>query len=177
MAEEKIVHQRLAAEKPRQMDNIQPRENIDAKTGEVMDGFIAFVPTKRVSPYGKRWIAMQQDALLEVAKMNKQLGKHGLTVFAALAAYLDYENGIVVHQTALAKQLGIPQPRVADGIKRLLDTNVIKRGERVGRTSSYTLNPQLAWKGSHANLRKELTSVNEGQWTLIQGGKSDEEVD
>ena len=44
-------------------------QQIDQQTGEVVEGFVAYVP-KRKNGFQKGWMAMAQDAMMMLAQSN-----------------------------------------------------------------------------------------------------------
>ena len=77
-------------------------QQIDHETGEVLEGFVAYVVPKRKNGFQKGWFAMSQDAL----SMLKQV-KHldDTRVLFSLLEVLDYENLIQVNQAEIARDL------------------------------------------------------------------------
>jgi hypothetical protein len=127
--------------------------SVDLKTGELLDGVNVWVGRKIVSPYGRQWMQVNQDALAEIAA-DKDLGLEAWRVFAYLNARLDFENLIVVQQTEIAAALGMARQSVYRAMKLLAGKQIILRGPKIGNVSSYRLNPYYGWKGKVQNLTK-----------------------
>lgn len=122
--------------------------------GEFHPGMIpVFVGRKINSPYGVRWMQINQDFLKELAT-RKDVGGEVLRVFLYLNARLEFENLIQVPQIEIAQELRMHKQAVNRAIKRLENLGIIIRGPKVGRSSSWRLNPQAGWKGRIVNLRK-----------------------
>ena len=70
-------------------------QQIDHQTGEVVEGFVAYVVPKRKNGFQKGWMAMAQDAMMMLAQSN--LTGNDMKVMWAMLARLDYENLIQVN--------------------------------------------------------------------------------
>ena len=64
-------------------------QQIDHQTGEVVEGFVAYVVPKRKNGFQKGWMAMAQEAMM-LAQSN--LTGNDMKVMWAMLARLDYEN-------------------------------------------------------------------------------------
>ena len=123
---------------------------IDAHTGEIQEGFVAYISPRRKNGFTEGWIAMSQNnALLTIAKAD--IGDQARRVLFMLLAKMEYENFIVVSQTEMAKELNMSQPNFARGVSVLEKEGIILRGPKVGRQGSLKLNPQYGWKGTSKN--------------------------
>ena len=91
---------------------------------------------------------------LEEFASRKDVTGEVLRVFLYLNARLDFENIIQVPQTEIAERLGLQPQNVHRSIKRLEELGIIIRGPKVGRSSSWRLNPQAGWKGKVVDLRE-----------------------
>ena len=109
-------------------------QQIDHQTGEVVEGFVAYVVPKRKNGFQKGWMAMAQEAL----------------------ARLDYENLIQVNQAEVSEQVGMNRHNVNRSIKKLIELGVILEGVKIGISRSYRLNPNFGWKGSAKGHREAL---------------------
>ncbi|ENN89888.1 replication/maintenance protein RepL [Bartonella schoenbuchensis] len=127
---------------------------IDSKTGEIIDGFVAYVAPKRQNGFGKDWIAMSQHPMAILAASD--LTGYDHKVFLKLASRLDFENLLVVNQTELAKEIGLDRQHFNRSVKKLIAINVLLEGPRIGINRSYRLNPNFGWKGSAKNHQKAL---------------------
>ena len=71
-------------------------QQIDHQTGEVVEGFVAYVVPKRKNGFQKGWMAMAQESMMMLAQSN--LTGNDMKVMWAMLARLDYENLIQVNQ-------------------------------------------------------------------------------
>ena len=124
-------------------------------TGEVMEGAVLgmFFP-KRQNGFREGWIAMAQDALMAVAKMD--LGDEARRLLFAILAKLDYENYILLNQAEIGADIGMQRANVSRALGKLEAEVVLLRGPKAGRSSTFRLNPAFGWKGSAENHRKAL---------------------
>lgn len=105
------------------------------------------------SPYGYSWMQINQQFLKEFAS-RRDLGNEVLRVFLYLNARLDFENVIQVPQVEIATDLGMQRQNVNRAIKVLEREGILLRGPKVGKSSSWRLNPQAGWKGKVVHLRE-----------------------
>ena len=123
---------------------------IDLHTGEIQEGFVAYISPKRKNGFQKGWIAMsQENALLSLAKAD--LGDQARRVLFMMLAKVEFENFIVVSQSSMAEELGMTLPNFSRALSRLVKEGVILRGPKVGQQASLKLNPNYGWKGTAKN--------------------------
>ena len=129
--------------------------SVDAETGEVLEGAVLgmFFP-KRQNGFGKGWVAMSQNAMVELAKAD--LGQQEWRVLAIILGKLDFENFLLLSQADIGKELGMQAPHVSAAVKHLESLGVLIRGPKAGRSSTFRLNPSFGWKGSATNHQKAL---------------------
>ena len=130
-------------------------QQIDSETGEIIDGFVAYVVPKRKNGFGQGWLAMAQNGAEILAQSN--LSGNDFKVLMKLLSVLDYENLIHVSQVEIARELNMHRQHVQRSIKRLLDLGIVLEGVKIGISRSYRLNPNFGWKGSAKGHREALT--------------------
>ena len=130
-------------------------QQIDSETGEIIDGFVAYVVPKRKNGFGQGWLAMAQNGAEILAQSN--LSGNDFKVLMKLLSVLDYENLIQVSQAEIARELNMHRQHVQRSIKRLLDLGILPEGVKIGISRSYRLNPNFGWKGSAKGHREALT--------------------
>ena len=91
-------------------------QQIDHQTGEVVEGFVAYVVPKRKNGFQKGWMAMAQEAMMMLAQSN--LTGNDMKVMWAMLARLDYENLIQVNQAEVSEQVGMNRHNVNRSICR-----------------------------------------------------------
>jgi predicted transcriptional regulator len=156
----------------RGVETSDPSKTYDVKTGEVQEGTLLWVPKKARSQFGQDWFQMAQDTLKLINKNRKTLGMEGMAVFNALLSRLDFENFIQVSQTDLAAELEMKPSNVSRAVKKLIDHGFLKTGPKVGKSYTFQLHPELAWKGKtqkHFGAREMARKAN---WRIIEGGGS-----
>ena len=94
------------------------------------------------------------QSFLEEFSARRDVGGETLRVFLYLNARLDFENIIQIQQTEIADRLGMHKQSVHRSIRKLEDLGIILRGPKVGRSSSWRLNPNAGWKGKVTHLRQ-----------------------
>ena len=129
-------------------------QQIDSETGEIIDGFVAYVVPKRKNGFGQGWLAMAQNGAEILAQSN--LSGNDFKVLMKLLSVLDYENLIQVSQAEIARELNMHRQHVQRSIKRLLDLGILLEGVKIGISRSYRLNPNFGWKGSAKGHREAL---------------------
>lgn len=155
-------------------DQMQKRlMQVDAFTGEIEDGFVAYVAPKRKNGFVNGWVAMsQQKALIELAKAD--LGDEARRVLFVLLGHVEYENFIVVPQAKMAEEIGMAKSHFSRALTRLVGEGVIERGPKVGRMVSLRLNPSYGWKGTAKNHVVALDEARKRRnLRVVEGGKSD----
>ena len=127
---------------------------IDAKTGEVVDGFVVVVKPKIRNGFTEGWYAMA----LGIGKIfaHSELEGSDFKVFFLLLTHLDYENRLLINQSSIAREIGMQRQNVQRSIKKLLELGALLEGPKVGQNRSYQLNPEFGWKGSAENHKKAL---------------------
>lgn len=130
-------------------------QQIDSETGEIIDGFVAYVVPKRKNGFGQGWLAMAQNGAEILAQSN--LSGNDFKVLMKLLSVLDYENLIQVSQAEIARELNMHRQHVQRSIKRLLDLGIVLEGVKIGISRSYRLNPNFGWKGSAKGHIEALT--------------------
>ena len=105
-------------------------QQIDHQTGEVVEGFVAYVVPKRKNGFQKGWMAMAQEAMMMLV--------------------------IQVNQAEVSEQVGMNRHNVNRSIKKLIELGVILEGVKIGISRSYRLNPNFGWKGSAKGHREAL---------------------
>ncbi len=139
---------------------------VDAHTGEVQDGYVAYISPKRKNGFQKGWIAMsQENALLMMAKSN--IGHQASRVLFMLLAKVEFENYIVVSQAEMAAEIGMLQSNFAKAVTRLVNEGIIQRGPKVGRQGSLRLNPHYGWKGTAKNHIIALDGARKKKATVL----------
>lgn len=149
----------------------RPDRTFDIETGEVQDGALVWIPKRNVSQFGRGWFQMAQDTLKRLNAERKALGLEGLVVFNALMARLDFENYIQVSQADIAAEVDMKPSNVSKAVSKLLELGFIRRGPKVGRSYTYQLHPELAWKGKSKNHFQAREAARAAGWAIIEGGR------
>ena len=98
-------------------------QQIDHQTGEVVEGFVAYVVPKRKTDFKERMDGNGSEAMMMLAQSN--LTGNDMKVMWAMLARLDYENLIQVNQAEVSEQVGMNRHNVNRSIKKLIELGVI----------------------------------------------------
>ena len=139
-------------------------EQIDRKTGEVMQGCMVYIPYR--PKLTERWFMAFQDAFEEIAK-DPELTLEPKNVLFYLYSKLDFENFIQQTQKEIAEALGMKKENVSRAMKLLTSKQIVLEGPKVGKSKCYRLNPNYGWKGKV----KTLQEARREQLKVIPGGK------
>lgn len=156
---------------------VSPSETYDPHTGEVQQGALVWIPRREGSQFGDRWFQMAQETLKTINSHRKELGFEGVVVFNALMARLDFENFIQVSQSEIGIELDMKPSNVSRAVRKLCDLGFIRRGPKVGRSSTFQLHPELAWKGKAKKHHTAKEQARQQGWSIIEGGAADEDPD
>jgi biotin operon repressor len=137
---------------------------VDAITGEVLEGFVVSVLPKRRNGFLNGWVAMSNEAHLIFAARRKDFGEDGFGVMFFLLTKLDYENNLLINQAEVARSLGMYRQNVQRVVKRLISIGVLLEGPKAGQSRTYRLNPNFGWKGSAENHVKALDDYRKGSF-------------
>jgi Firmicute plasmid replication protein (RepL) len=138
-------------------------EQVDQKTGEVLQGCMVWIPQR--PKLTERWFMAFQDTFIEIAK-DPELTLEPKNVLFYLFGKLDFENFIQQTQTEIAEGLGMQKQNVSRAIKLLTQKQIILEGPKVGKSKCYRLNPNYGWKGKVKTLQEHRKE----QFKVIQGG-------
>ena len=127
-------------------------EVIDRDTGEVLvpGMFVYIAGRKKV----KEGFFMGFLGAFELLAKDEELRGQPLAVLLYLFARLDWENHIAVSQSDIATALNMGRNRVSESMAKLVKKGILDSGPKLGRSSSYRLNPHYGWRGSVVNLEK-----------------------
>lgn len=117
------------------------------------DGFAAVIMRRTPNGFTEGWIAMAQNPLEELAKQN--LGEIARVLFKMLAS-AQVENYILLSQAEMADQIGMKRPSFARALKKLLEIGIVEAGPKTGKSRSFKINPDFAWKGKGKRHIEEL---------------------
>lgn len=77
-------------------------------------------------------------------------------VLVCLICKLDYENFVFISQPEIAEHLSMPLSSISRAISTLCKKQILERGDRIGNTPSFRLNPSLGWRGDNTSLKFAL---------------------
>ena len=166
------AHMRLEASMDKREVGQDAKENIyDTSTGEVYDKAVlaVFFP-KRRNGFREEWFAMAQSPMMLLAKAD--IGDQARRVLFAVFSKVDFENFILINQNEIAQELNMDRTNVSKAISKIVELGVIIKGPKVGRSTTYRLNPEFGWKGSASNHKEALMEQMKGRGlSVVEGGK------
>jgi hypothetical protein len=152
-------------------------EHRDAETGEVLGGFLAYMPVRVRNGFTEGWSAMARGVGTLFAQNRSFLGQEGLALIFLLIDKLDFENHLVINKIAIGLELGMARQNVQRSVRRLIELGAIIEGPKNGHSRTYRLNPNFAWRGSGENHLKALAEYREQRMKeanisgVLEGGK------
>jgi hypothetical protein len=143
----------------------------DSETGEIVS--TPYVKAKRgPHPYKEGMVQMSQNAAVSLA--NERLGEEAYRVFFYLYGVLDYHNLLLIDLQEVGDRLGMKRTNVSRAVSKLVDRHILLRGPKVGRSFTYRINPNYAYKGSVVALKKDLA---QRRFEVIEGGAGPSRVE
>ncbi len=121
-------------------------------TGEALDYSLVAIQRKIPNGFVGGCLAMAQGALDSQAESD--LRGDDLRVLLALLGRLDFENLIQIEQSAIADRLKMQRQHVSRSIKRLVATECLLEGPKIGRSRTYRLNPAMDGKEAAIIIRE-----------------------
>jgi len=141
-------------------------ELVNQSTGEYFDAYPQQEKkpkaAKSKSPFTNEGLCFMSQAALRTIGKDKRIRKHATTlcVFLELLGRLDFQNELLISQTAIAKELDLTRSQVSRAVKTLCEGSYLLIGDKKqGTCKSYRLNPQIAWKGEAKTHRKALQEM------------------
>ena len=128
-------------------------QQIDHQTGEVVEGFVAYVVPKRKKDFRK------DGSMAKMMLAQSNLTGNDMKVMWAMLARLDYENLIQVNQAEVSEQVGMNRHNVNRSIKKLIELGVILEGVKIGISRSYRLNLTSGGKAQPKAIGRLCTST------------------
>lgn len=133
-------------------------DGIETEQGTLKADKYVFVAIPRTQCKLQGWFMGFQGAF-EALGLDKEITIQPMRVLMFLLSRMDFENFIAVEQKEISKMLGMHKTDVSLAMKKLVDKGILEKGPKLGRTSSYRMNLNYAWKGKAKNreaARKEL---------------------
>jgi len=134
----------------------QPIIQINALTGERIEGTLVNIPAKKTNGF-KMWIAMNQASFDLFC--NSDLSGSERRVLWALACFAIKDNKILVTQKYIAEQLGMDPNNVTRCISKLVKLGLVVKEKKVGHNQYLSLSIEHFWRGDslkHKNLMADL---------------------
>ena len=126
--------------------------SVDKKTGEILEGVIIYCPVKN-NPYSKGWTMNSQEAS-RIFAADKDLKGQTHRVLWYLLSVLDFENWVYIDYKDAVKVLDMKRQNISRAISILESKEIVIRGDKIGCTYKFRLNPDFIWKGKVKNLEE-----------------------
>jgi DNA-binding transcriptional ArsR family regulator len=115
-----------------------------------------------------------------ITRYSKDLGKESWLVFWMLCGYVSLQgNRVVLNQAELGRQMGLTRQNVHIAIKQLLEVGLILEGPKEKRSRTYSLNPEVVFRGSAKDHAREIDKYRKkrtkARMKLVEGGKGTHE--
>ena len=144
----------------------------DTETGQVYD--LVAVPRSESKHWNRGGFFMGMLAAFDDIA-NQQWPDGDYRVFIKLMGRLDFENYLHLDVSELAREMGRSRETVSRAIARLIDRGILHRGPRVGRSFTYRLDPNTAWRGKPDSRDRIERQIAKRNWTIHPGGRQPEE--
>jgi hypothetical protein len=115
---------------------------------------------------------------LILARYWKDLSKESWLVFWVLCAELSLgKNEVVVNQAQMGRRMGFSRQHVHTALKQLLEVGLILEGPKEKRSRTYSLNPDVVFRGSAKDHAKEIAKYRKkktkARMKVLEGGKAE----
>lgn len=127
--------------------------NVDADTGEIVDGGVLVHRQAKIKHYSKDYIIMFQEIFERIAT-DQTLKLEELRVLNFLLAKTKMENWVHLPLKEIALALGMQVPNVSRAMKKLLEKGLIEETVKMGRAKNYKISSQVGWRGTGESYRK-----------------------
>ncbi len=124
-------------------------DQVDAKTGEIMRGFVVYVPHRPKVSEG--WFMGFQEKFIAIAK-DPDMTCGSAKVLMYLFGVLDFENFIHCSQKHISEELEMQQSHVSRAMSFLVSKGIVLQSPVVDGIKCYRLNPNYGWRGKVKNL-------------------------
>jgi DNA-binding transcriptional ArsR family regulator len=136
------------------------------------------VPRETFKFEGGFFIMGTVSTQLIIARYWKDLGKESWLVFWLLCAELSLgKNKVVVNQAEMGRRMGFSRQHVHIALKQLLEVGLILEGPKEKQSRTYSLNPDVVFRGSAKDHAKEIAKYRKKKtkprMKLLDGWKSE----
>ena len=122
----------------------------DQETGELLGDIpiLVYPKAKVQSEYVMLWQKSVSRLCLDTLRVESR------RILDFFLGHCDFGNEVPYTQKQIADELGLKPSAVSRSIKELLDKRYIMVSRQIGTSKLYMLDPDFAWKGSVASLKK-----------------------
>lgn len=111
-----------------------------------------------------------------ITRYSKDLSKESWLIFWMLCGHVSLQgNKVVVNQAEVGRLMGLPRQSVQRAIKQLLEVGLILEGPKEKRSRTYSLNPEVVFRGSAKDHEREIEKYRKkrtkARMKVLEGGK------
>lgn len=132
-------------------------DDIVDKHGEIVG---KYQPRKQKST--ELWFKGFMQGIISLAQ-DQDLSRTAYRIFLYLMGNMSWQNEIFYPQSSICAALGLSQNMVSRSLKQLVDKKILIKWHKIGRSTSYKLNPEYAWKGTNKALQRFYAQMLERQ--------------
>ena len=149
----------------------------DKVTGEVLDRFPVYCPKKAHSFFSNVGFSIVSHSALEMLS-ESDLDGVTLKVLLRLISTMGMENLIAINQSELANMMGLRKSHFSRSMKVLVEREIIlENQEKIGRSKTYRLNPNYAWRGNTTSHIEALENYEDNRVRSTEVSKVVEDDD
>jgi predicted transcriptional regulator len=113
-------------------------------TGELLGGTLAIQREQTKHNWGATFVTIFQQALEATDELSGEEARVFLHLLRSLGANNEWK---FLKPGEMAVKLGMSQSQISRALRGLSEKKILLRGDRIGRTYAYSMNPHLGWKG------------------------------
>jgi hypothetical protein len=132
---------------------------VDLDTGELLEGTLVRDKEQTKHYWGANFVTVFQQALEATDELSGEEARVFLHLLRSLGANNEWR---FLKPGEMAARLGMSRSQISRALRGLSEKKILLRGDRIGRTYAYSMNPHLGWKGffgKHAAAKAQAPSL------------------
>lgn len=129
--------------------------------------FVAFPRAEYRKAKISGWF-MAFDAGFKEMSMDKELRGIPQAVFLYLMGSMAFENFVAIEQKEICEKLQLEKAQSSKAFKTLVEKGLLIKGPKIGRSGSYKINFNYAWRGKSNNLKKAKKTARKTHLTVAK---------
>ena len=133
---------------------------VDVETGEPLEGFPVLQRQRGIHYWEAEFLVNFQDSLKAVAR--RLSGEEARVLLYLLGTVGMNNEWSLLNQREISEEVEMHQPQVSRALRNLSEKQILIKGVQIGKSHTYTLNPNLGWRGpfkNHAPARKSAPHI------------------